>query len=78
MLTLLAVVMLVRGIRALARPCRSTMAEGRSNKAVAERLFITAHTVEKHVQAIFAKLNLPATAADHGRVLVVLTFLNSA
>lgn len=54
------------------------MAEGRSNKAVADRLFITEHTVEKHVQNIFAKLRLPATTDDHRRVLAVLTFLNSS
>lgn len=54
------------------------MAEGRSNKAVAERLFITEHTVEKHVQNIFAKLRLPATTDDHRRVLAVLTYLNSS
>ncbi|HEU5298304.1 MAG TPA: response regulator transcription factor [bacterium] len=53
------------------------MAEGRSNKAIADRLFVTEHTVEKHVQNIFAKLDLPATADDHRRVLAVLTFLNS-
>jgi DNA-binding NarL/FixJ family response regulator len=53
------------------------MAEGRSNKAVADRLFITEHTVEKHVQNIFAKLRIPATSDDHRRVLAVLTFLNS-
>ena len=54
------------------------MAEGRSNKAVADRLFITEHTVEKHVQNIFAKLQIPATTDDHRRVLAVLTFLNSS
>ena len=54
------------------------MAEGRSNKAVAQRLFITEHTVEKHVQNIFAKLRLPATTDDHRRVLAVLTYLNSS
>jgi DNA-binding NarL/FixJ family response regulator len=54
------------------------MAEGRSNKAVADRLFITEHTVEKHVQNIFAKLRIPATTDDHRRVLAVLTFLNSS
>lgn len=53
------------------------MAEGRTNKAIGERLFITEHTVEKHIQAIFGKLALPATADDHRRVLAVLTFLNS-
>jgi DNA-binding NarL/FixJ family response regulator len=54
------------------------MAEGRSNRAVAERLFITEHTVEKHVQNIFAKLRIPSTTDDHRRVLAVLTFLNSS
>ena len=54
------------------------MAEGRSNRAVADRLYITEHTVEKHVQNIFAKLRIPATTADHRRVLAVLTFLNSS
>ena len=54
------------------------MAEGRTNKAVADRLFITEHTVEKHVQNIFAKLRLPATTDDHRRVLAVLTYLNSS
>jgi DNA-binding NarL/FixJ family response regulator len=54
------------------------MAEGRTNKAVADRLFITEHTVEKHVQNIFAKLRIPATTDDHRRVLAVLTFLNSS
>jgi DNA-binding NarL/FixJ family response regulator len=53
------------------------MAEGRSNKAIADRLFITEHTVEKHVQNIFSKLEIPATTDDHRRVLAVLTFLNS-
>ncbi len=59
------------------RDVLSLMAEGRSNKAIAQRLFITEHTVEKHVQAIFGKLELPATPDDHRRVLAVLTFLES-
>ena len=54
------------------------MAEGRSNKAVADWLFITEHTVEKHVQNIFAKLQIPTTTDDHRTVLAVLTFLNSS
>jgi DNA-binding NarL/FixJ family response regulator len=53
------------------------MAEGRSNKAIAERLFITEHTVEKHVKNIFATLRLPSTDDDHRRVLAVVTFLNA-
>ena len=59
------------------REVLALMAEGRSNRAVAERLFITEHTVEKHVQNIFSKLEIPATTDDHRRVLAVLTFLNS-
>ena len=54
------------------------MAEGRSNKAIGERLFITEHTVEKHVKNIFGTLRLPQSEEDHRRVLAVVTFLNAA
>ena len=53
------------------------MAEGRSNRAIAAELVITEHTVEKHVSALMAKLQIPASADDHRRVLAVLTFLDS-
>lgn len=53
------------------------MAEGRSNKAIAERLFVTEHTVEKHVKSIFGTLRLPPSQDDHRRVLAVITYLNS-
>jgi len=53
------------------------MAEGRSNRAIAERLFITEHTVEKHVKNIFATLHLPQSHDDHRRVLAVVAFLNA-
>ena len=53
------------------------IAEGRSNKAIGERLFITEHTVEKHVKNIFGKLRLPPSDDDHRRVLAVLTFLSA-
>ena len=53
------------------------MAEGRSNKAIAERLFVTEHTVEKHVKNIFATLRLPPSPDDLRRVLAVITFLNA-
>ena len=59
------------------REVLALMAEGRSNRAIGERLFITEHTVEKHVKSIFGKLRLPDTADDHRRVLAVVTFLNS-
>jgi DNA-binding NarL/FixJ family response regulator/class 3 adenylate cyclase len=53
------------------------MAEGRSNHAIGERLFIWPRAVEKHVTSIFNKLRLPAAAEDHRRVLAVLRFLDS-
>jgi DNA-binding NarL/FixJ family response regulator len=54
------------------------MAEGRSNRAIGEQLYITEHTVEKHVKNILGKLRIPTSADDHRRVLAVLTYLNSA
>jgi DNA-binding NarL/FixJ family response regulator len=53
------------------------MAEGRSNRAIAERLFVSEHTVEKHVGNIFDSLCLPQSLDDHRRVLAVITYLNS-
>ena len=53
------------------------MAEGRSNAAIAERLFVTERAVEKHVTSIFGKLHLPPTHEDHRRVLAVLAFLRT-
>jgi DNA-binding NarL/FixJ family response regulator len=51
------------------------MAEGRSNKGIAEALVVTPHAVEKHVTAIFSKLGVATGAEDHRRVLAVLKFL---
>jgi DNA-binding NarL/FixJ family response regulator len=59
------------------REVLALMAEGRSNKAIAERLFVTEHTVEKHVKSILATLRLAPSSEDHRRVLAVLTFLDS-
>ncbi len=53
------------------------MAEGRSNQAIADRMFVTLRAVEKHVTSIFVKLDLPATTDDHRRVLAVLAFLQA-
>ena len=53
------------------------MAEGRSNQAIADRLFVTLRAIEKHVTSIFTKLDLPATTDDHRRVLAVLAFLQT-
>jgi DNA-binding NarL/FixJ family response regulator/class 3 adenylate cyclase len=53
------------------------MAEGRSNQAIADRLFVTLRAVEKHVTSIFTKLDLPASTDDHRRVLAVLAAIRS-
>jgi DNA-binding NarL/FixJ family response regulator/class 3 adenylate cyclase len=53
------------------------MAEGRSNQAIGERLFITPRAVEKHITSIFGKLRLPPAPDDHRRVLAVLAFLQA-
>ena len=53
------------------------MAEGRSNVAIATALGVGEGAVEKHVKNVFAKLELPATPADHRRVLAVLAFLDA-
>ena len=59
------------------REVLALMAEGRSNRAIAERLVITERTVEKHVRSILAKLRIPESEEDHRRVLAVLAYLGS-
>jgi DNA-binding NarL/FixJ family response regulator len=54
------------------------LAEGLSNRAIAERLVVTERTVEAHVKQIFQKLDLPASPDSHRRVLAVLTYLRAA
>jgi DNA-binding NarL/FixJ family response regulator len=53
------------------------MAEGRSNTAIAQRLFISEKAVSKHTTSIFTKLGLAADQDDNRRVLAVLAYLNS-
>jgi DNA-binding NarL/FixJ family response regulator len=53
------------------------MAEGRSNAAIAGRLFITEKAVGKHTNSIFSKLGLPPSEDDNRRVLAVLAYLNA-
>ena len=55
----------------------SLIAEGRSNRAIAERLFIAERTVEKHVKSILMKLHIAESQDDHRRVLAVLAYLGS-
>jgi DNA-binding NarL/FixJ family response regulator len=51
------------------------MAEGRSNAGIAESLVLTVGAVEKHIQSIMGKLQLPQSSTDHRRVLAVLAYL---
>jgi DNA-binding NarL/FixJ family response regulator/class 3 adenylate cyclase len=53
------------------------MAEGRSNRAIGERLHLSPKTVEAHVASIFTKLGLQEAPDDHRRVLAVITYLRS-
>lgn len=53
------------------------MAEGRSNAAIAARLFVTEKAVGKHTNNIFAKLGLEQSEDDNRRVLAVLAYLNA-
>ncbi|WP_405064380.1 response regulator transcription factor [Kribbella sp. NBC_01505] len=52
------------------------MAQGLTNRGIADRLFISENTVEKHVGSIFATLHVPTTTDDHRRVLAVITYLD--
>jgi DNA-binding NarL/FixJ family response regulator len=56
----------------------AAMAEGKSNRGIAESLFVTQAAVEKHITSIFDKLDLDPGATEHRRVLAVLTYLRSA
>jgi len=60
------------------RDVLGAMAEGKSNQGIAEALFVTAAAVEKHVTAIFQKLDLGPTPTEHRRVLAVLTYLRGS
>jgi DNA-binding NarL/FixJ family response regulator len=51
------------------------MAEGRTNHAIADALYVSEGTVEKHIRSIFTKLGLEDQESIHRRVLAVLTFL---
>jgi DNA-binding NarL/FixJ family response regulator len=59
------------------REVLALMAEGRSNSAIAQRLFITEKAVGKHSTNIFGKLGLAPSEDDNRRVLAVLAYLNA-
>jgi DNA-binding NarL/FixJ family response regulator len=60
------------------REVLTLMAEGRSNAGIAQSLVLTVGAVEKHVQSILAKLDLPQSAGDHRRVLAVLAYMQES
>jgi DNA-binding NarL/FixJ family response regulator len=59
------------------RDVLALMAEGRSNSAIAGRIFVSERAVEKHISNIFTKLDLPPSDTDHRRVLAVLAYLGT-
>lgn len=59
------------------REVLALMAEGRSNSAIAQALFVSGGAVEKHVSNIFSKINLPDIGSDNRRVLAVLAWLKA-
>jgi serine/threonine-protein kinase len=59
------------------REVLALMAEGHSNRAIGERLFLSPKTVEGHVGQIFLKLGIGETPAAHRRVVAVLAFLRA-
>jgi DNA-binding NarL/FixJ family response regulator len=67
----------MQSLTARERQVLGLMAEGRSNAAIAERLFLGRKTVETHVNAIFTKLGLEPATDDNRRVRAVLAWLQS-
>ena len=57
------------------REVLSLIAEGRSNRAIARRLYLSPRAIERHVQSVFLKLRLSDTEDDNRRVLAVLALL---
>jgi DNA-binding NarL/FixJ family response regulator/class 3 adenylate cyclase len=68
----------LEGLTDREREILGLMAEGRSNQAICERLFLSPKTVETHVGSIFSKLGLLPAADDHRRVLAVLMYLRTS
>jgi DNA-binding NarL/FixJ family response regulator len=60
------------------RDVLAAMAEGKSNRGIAESLVVTQAAVEKHVTSIFQKLGLAPAPTEHRRVLAVLTYLSES
>lgn len=59
------------------REVLSLMAEGLTNRGIAERLVLAERTVESHVRSVLGKLDLPEREGEHRRVLAVLAYLRA-
>ena len=68
----------VAQLSARERDVLGAMAEGKSNRGIAEELVVSEAAVEKHVTRIFHKLGIGPTQTEHRRVLAVLTYLRSS
>jgi DNA-binding NarL/FixJ family response regulator len=68
---------ILRTLTARERDVLALMAEGRSNTSIAGALHLSTASIEKHITALFTKLNLPPSTTTHRRVLAVLRYLES-
>lgn len=68
----------LESLSARERDVLAAMAEGKSNRGIAEELVVTDAAVEKHITHIFHKLGLGPTPTEHRRVLAVLTYLRGS
>ena len=69
---------LIQSLTPREREVLGSLAEGLSNRGIAERLVISQGAVEKHISNVFTKLGLDSEGRAHRRVLAVLTYLGPA
>ena len=67
----------LEGLTPREREVLSLMAQGRSNQAIADTLFVSAGSVEKHISSLLGKLDLPPVDGENRRVMAVLRYLES-
>jgi serine/threonine-protein kinase len=67
----------IEALTARERDVLALMAEGRSNRAIGQQLFLSPKTIEAHVSSIFSKLGIDDTPDDNRRILSVLAWLRA-